>query len=93
MAYRGIVKGKVIELADQVELPEGTEVEVVVKAYPGEELAPSGYPKGSAQALLAIWDSPSHCTPEDVDALLQAIEQGKRPVRFAGIFDEEGPNV
>ena len=89
MTYKGIVKGKTIELEDPLELPEGTEVEVVVNILLEKELAASGYPKGSGQALLRVWDTPAHCTPEDVDALLQAIDQGKRPVRFAGIFDQE----
>lgn len=84
MIYKGIVRGKVIELEDQVVLPEGTEVEVVVKEQKGEALAPSGYPKGSPQTLLVFLDTPPRCTSEDVDTLLRAIEQGKRPVRFAG---------
>lgn len=89
MTYKGIVRGKVIELEGQVVLPEGTEVEVVVKERQPEELASSGHPKGSPQAILAALDTPPRCTPEDVDALLQAIEQGKRPVRFEGAFDRE----
>lgn len=89
MTYKGIVKGKVVELEDHVTLPEGTKVEVVVKDLQDQELAPSGYPKGSPQAILAIFDTPPHCAPEDVDALLEAIERGKRPVRFEGIFDQE----
>jgi hypothetical protein len=89
MTYKGIVKGKVIELEDSVTLPEGTKVEVVVQTPKVEELAPSGYPRGSPQAILAVFDIPPHCTSEDVDALLEAIEQGKRPVRFEGVFDKE----
>jgi hypothetical protein len=89
MSYRGIVRGKVIELEDEVVLPEGTEVEVMVKEPQGEELTPSGYPKGSSRAILAAWTTAPHCIPEDVDALSQAIEQGKRPILFKGIFDQE----
>ena len=87
MTYKGIVKGKTIELEAPLELPEGTEVEVVVNILSEKELAASGYSKDAGQALLRIWDTPSRCTPEDVDALLQAIDEGKRPVRFTGIFD------
>ena len=89
MPYKGIVRGRVIRLEGKVVLPEGTEVEVVVKERKGEELAPSGYPKGSPQAILATLDMAPRCTPRDVDALLQAIEQGKRPARFEGVFDRE----
>lgn len=87
MTYKGIVRGKVIELEGNAVLPEGTEVEVVVKERQGEDLAPSGYPKGSPQALLAALNIAPRCTPGDVDTLLQAIKQGRRPVRFEGVFD------
>lgn len=89
MTYKGIVKGKVVELEDHVTLPEGTRVEVVVKDSHGEEMAPSSHPKGSPQAILAIFDTPPRCAPEDVDALQEAIERSKRPVKFKGVFDEE----
>jgi hypothetical protein len=89
VTYKGIVKGKTIEFEDPLELPDGTEVEVVVHLRPGIALASSSDLKGSGQALLRLWDTPAQCTPEDVDSLLQAIDQGKRPVRFAGIFDQE----
>jgi len=85
--YRGIVRGNVIELAGEERLPEGAEVEVVLKDGRGEGTVARVWPKGSARALLAVLDTPPRCTPEDVDALLQAIEQGKRPVRFRGVFD------
>ena len=43
--------------------------------------------RGSPQAVLSVLDSPSHCTPEDVNTLSQEIEQGKRSLQFEGIFD------
>jgi hypothetical protein len=89
MIYQGIVKGKTIEFADPLALPEGTEVDVEVHVHPQHVLAASSAPKGSGQALLYLWDTPAQCAPEEVDLLLQAIDQGKRPVRFAGIFDQE----
>jgi hypothetical protein len=89
MSYKGIVRGKVIELEASIVLPEGMEVEVVVRERQEEQLCPGGYPKGSPQAILAALDLPSRCTPGDVDALLQAIEQGKRSLRFEGVFDRE----
>jgi len=89
VTYKGIVRGKTIEFEDPLALPEGTEVDVVVHRRPKKALASSHAPQGSGQALLRLWDTPAQCTPEDVDLLLQAIDQGKRPVRFAGIFDQE----
>ena len=53
MTYKGIVKGSVIELEKGVQLPEGMTVKVIVKEQDTEPLAPSGYPKGSPQAILA----------------------------------------
>lgn len=88
VTLKGIVKGKVIELESDVILPEGTEVEVVVREPGTEKLGISSDPKGSPKAILAIWDSAPHCTPEDVDFLVQEIEQGKRPAKFEGIFDQ-----
>jgi len=89
VTYKGIVKGKTIEFEDPLALPEGTEVDVVVHVRPKKALASSRAPQGSGQALLRLWDTPAQCTPADVDLLLQAIDQGKRPVRFAGLFDQE----
>lgn len=79
MTYKGIVRGKVIELKGSAVLPEGTEVEIVIAE-------PSGSPEALHEALAA----PPRCTPEDVTALSEAIAQGKRPVRFAGPFESEG---
>ncbi len=91
MTYKGIIRGNLIELANPLGLPDGTEVEIVVKVPPEESITSRGDPKGSSRALLAAWDRSPCCTAEDVDALLEAIEQGKRPVRFAGIFDTQSP--
>jgi hypothetical protein len=83
------VRGTVIELKEEVVLSEGAEVEVVIKERRGEEPTPGGDSKGSPQAVLAALDAPPRCTPADIDALLQAIEEGKRPVQFKRVFDPE----
>lgn len=89
MIYKGRVKGNIIELEKGAQLPEGTTVEVVVKEQHTEPLAPSGYPRGSPQAILAALATPPHCTEEAVDALMQAIEEGKQAVHFEGVFDRK----
>jgi hypothetical protein len=89
MTYKGVVKGSVIELEKGVQLPEGMTVEVIVKEQDTEPLAPSGYPKGSPQAILAAMDTSPHCTEKDVNALMETIEEGKQPVHFEGVFDRE----
>jgi hypothetical protein len=76
MIYRGIVRRTVVELEDKVVLPEGTEVEVVVREPHGDKSAAAAYPKGSPQALLAAFDTPPRCTAGDVEVLIKAIEQG-----------------
>jgi hypothetical protein len=89
MVYKGIVKGNVVELEKGVRLPEGTTVEVIVEEPDTEPIAPSGHPKGSPQAILAALSTPPHCTEEDVDAFMEAIEEGEQPVRFDGVFDRK----
>ena len=88
MPYKGTVRGKVVELENDVALPEGTEVEILVKDREKKTVSPSGHPRGSPQAILKFLDTPPLCTPADVEALLQAIKQGKRPVSFEGVFDK-----
>ncbi len=78
--YKGVIHGMVVELEPRAILPEGTQVDVVVRETRVEELAPSGHPEGSPQAMLAAQSLPSQCTAGDVDALVDAIQQGKRPV-------------
>jgi len=88
MPYKGTVRGKAIELESNVALPEGTEVEVVVKDQAKNTATPSSHPRGSPQAILKFLDTPPLCTPADVEALLQAIKQGRRPASFEGVFDK-----
>lgn len=89
MVYRGIARGKVVELEDNVSLPEGTEVEVSIKPGQVRETAPEGYSKGSPKALLAALNLPAQCTIEDVEALVQSMRHGEQPVRFEGIFEQK----
>jgi len=88
MPYKGTVRGKAIELESNVALPEGTEVEVVVKDQAKNTVTPSSHPRGSPRAILKFLDTPPLCTPADVEALLQAIKQGRRPASFEGVFDK-----
>ena len=88
MTYKGTVKGKVIELDSDVALPEGTEVEVVVKDQTKNASTLSGHERGAPAAILNLLDTPPLCTPADVEALLQAIREGRQPARYEGIFDK-----
>jgi hypothetical protein len=51
-------------------------------------------PPGSAMAILQTMREPPHLSAEDVDALKQAIADGKLAVRHEGVFDSvDGLNV
>lgn len=88
MSYKGVVKGNTVELEEWVRLPEGATVEVV-PLEGAEAPAWSSCSKGSPQSILAALDIPPHCTDEDVDALMQAIEEGKLAVCFETMFDRK----
>lgn len=89
MTYKGIARGKVIELEGEVTLPEGTEVEIVVKDRVKNSATINRDGKGSPGAILKFFDTPPSCTPADVDALLQAIKEGRQPTNYQGVFDQD----
>lgn len=89
MTYKGIARGKVIELEDDLALPEGTEVEIVVKDRTKNSAAVNRHAKGSPEAILKFFDTPPLCNPADVDALLQAIKEGRQPTKYQGVFDQD----
>ncbi|GEM_PF-888553 len=88
MTIRGIAHGKIVELEGGASLPDGTPVEVSVAAPPTPECGPSGFPKGSPEAIRHWLMSPPLCTPEDVDALMEEIRRSKRPSTPGGVFDD-----
>jgi hypothetical protein len=74
--------GKVLIPVEPVDLPTDRELEIEVNDVT-EPL------RGSAAALLKAMRSPPHLEPGDAEALERAIEEGKLPVRYDGIFDDE----
>lgn len=42
-----------------------------------------------AQRLIKAMEKPPHLTHEDVDALRQAIEEGKVPIKFDSPFEPD----
>jgi hypothetical protein len=90
MVYRGIARGKVIELEDNVSLPEGTEVEVLIRQEKVGETAPGGYPKGSPKGLLAALNIPAKCTSDDVDALVKSMRHGRSDTIRTTLSEEPG---
>lgn len=75
---RGRVRGGRIEPTEDVTLPEGANVSIMIDE---PEV-------GTAQALAAAARRAPHLEPGDIEALEQAIEAGKLPVPTDGVFDE-----
>lgn len=84
MIYRGVVKGRMIELEEPLPYPEGQPVSVSVNP-----LTTHLHP-GSPAAIRQVMHEPPHLNWEDVDELERAIEEGKLPVRQEGVFDDIG---
>ncbi len=82
MIYKGVAKGKSIELEEQLPYPEGQPVRISVEPLVGQpEL-------GSPAAIRQVMHKPPHLKWEDVDELEQAIEEGKLPVHQESVFGE-----
>jgi hypothetical protein len=85
MTLKGIVRGSVIELEDNIQLAEGTAVEVVVLKEPKHGGA---HRRGSAQAVLEA-AAAVQSSPEDVRELMRLIKEGRQPADFRALFDED----
>lgn len=73
MAYRGVVRGKTIELEEPLPYPEGQSVNVSVE--------PLSTPSpGSPAAIRQVMHESPHLTAADLDELERMIEEGKLPV-------------
>jgi hypothetical protein len=83
MTYRGVVRGKTIEIETGLPYRDGEVVSVSV------EPAVASLGCGSPADFLAAMHAEPHLRPEDVDALERSIAEGRLPVRESGIFDEE----
>lgn len=83
MTYKGIARGKTIELEEPLPYPEGQPVNVSVKPWAGQS-----HP-GSPAAIRQVMHEPPHLKWEDVDELERAIEGGKLPVNQESVFDEK----
>ncbi|MCL0075754.1 hypothetical protein M1O17_02605 [Dehalococcoidia bacterium] len=82
MTYKGIAKGKTIELDERLPYPEGQPVSISVEPFKGQVHA------GSPAAIRQAVHEPPHLRWEDVDELERVIEEGKLPVHQESVFDE-----
>jgi len=80
--YKGVAKGKIIELEESLPYPEGQLLSISVEPWAGPL-----YP-GSPAAVRQVMHEPPHLRWEEVDELERAIAAGKLPVHQAGVFDE-----
>ena len=80
MTVQGIIKGKTIELAEDMPYAQGERVSVTVE--PANEP-----PIGSARALLEALRQSPPLQPGDVEALERSIEEGKLPLSPPPRFD------
>ena len=83
MTYKGVAKGKIIELEEALPYSDGQAVSVSVEA-----LHPDLQP-GSAAAILKVIRSLPDLNPDDIDELERLIRQGRLPVRMQGEFEKE----
>jgi hypothetical protein len=81
MIYKGIAKGKTIELEDPLPYPKGQPIHVSV-----EPLMEQPQP-GSSAAIRKTMHEPPHFKEEEVDELDLAIREGKLNVHHETIFD------
>ena len=82
MSYRGIAKGKLIELEEPLPFSEGQPVIVLVEPLAAQ------FQAGSPAVIRQVMHEPPHPTAEDVDELERAIKEAKLSVRQEGVFDK-----
>jgi hypothetical protein len=82
MRWRGIAKGKIIELDEVLPYAEGCLVNVIVEP---ETVA---LQTGAPAMIRQVMHEPPHLLPEEVGELEQAITAGRLPVHDRGVFDD-----
>lgn len=82
MTYKGIAKGKIIELEKPLPYSEGQPVSVSVEPLEGQPRA------GSPAVIRRVMHEPPHLKWEDVDELERVIEEGRLPVNHRSVFNE-----
>ena len=80
MVYKGIIRGKVIELEAPLPYQDGQPVNVSVQPLEGESLP------GTPGAIRRVMHESPHLRGEDVDELERIIGEGRLPVSDGGPF-------
>ncbi len=82
MTYKGLAKGRIIELEKPLPYCDGQPVTVSV-----QPLEPEQQP-GSPQAILMVLQALPNIQAKDVDEMEHLIKQGSLPIRLEGEFGE-----
>jgi hypothetical protein len=82
MHFKGVARGRLIELDEVLPYAEGRLINVIV------ELEDSSFQAGSPAAIRQAMHESPHLTREDVEELEEAIDAGRLPVCDGGVFDE-----
>jgi hypothetical protein len=80
MTYKGLAKGRIIELEKPLPFCEGQPVTVSIEPFHPEQQP------GSPQAILKVLGDLPNIQTEDVDELEQLIKRGSLPIRLEGEF-------
>ncbi len=80
MTYKGLAKGRIIELETPLPYCDGQSVVVSVELVP-PELEP-----GSPRSILKVLQDLPDIPIEDVDEMEQLIKSGSLPIRLQGEF-------
>ena len=73
--------GKALIPLEPVDLPTGEVLEIEVRETETIQ-------RGSPELLLRVMQTLPKLTKEDTDELERAIEEGRTPVRYDGVFDD-----
>ncbi len=87
MTFKGTIRGGMIQLSEPLPFADGQRVSISI--VPDEATDESEPRFGSPQALLRAIRRPPHVDPAIVDEMERAIEEGKLPVRYGGVFDDD----
>jgi hypothetical protein len=83
MTYKGLAKGRIIELEEPLPFCEGQPVTVSIEPFHPEQQP------GSPQAILKVLRDLPNIQTEDVDELEQLIKRGSLPIRLEGSLAEK----
>ena len=83
MTVKGVIKGRTIELMEDIPIQDGATVDVSIGIPNGRP------PLGSAARILQTLKDAPQVDRDAVDELERLIRDSKRPVSAKGVFDDE----